>query len=116
MPPKSDFNKMGPAQFDAVFDAMIIVRAVGGDDDGKMVKKAGVVWAILEELYATMPQVIHDLPKGTSYEPMDQENWSCPNNEWCSKYKEVQLKHNVRSYFKVGETGLSGAESVPLPP
>jgi hypothetical protein len=41
MPPNSDANKMAPAQLDAVFDAMDKFRPVGGDDDGKMVKKTG---------------------------------------------------------------------------
>jgi hypothetical protein len=38
MPPKSDSNKMAPARLDAVFDAMVNFRPIGGDDDGKMVK------------------------------------------------------------------------------
>jgi hypothetical protein len=76
MPPKSDSNKMAPAQLDAVFDAMVKFRPVGGDDDGKMVKKTGVVWAaILGELHATMPKVIQNLPKGTSYKPMVIMPW-----------------------------------------
>jgi hypothetical protein len=32
---------------------------------------------------------------------------------WCSKYKELKSKHNVRSHFKTGETGLAGEESIP---
>jgi hypothetical protein len=66
MPPKSDSNKMALAQLDAVFDAMVKFRPVGGDDDGKMVKKTGGM-AIVGELHVTMPEVIHDLPQGSPW-------------------------------------------------
>jgi hypothetical protein len=67
MPPKADSNKMAAAQLDAVFDAFVKFLPIGGEGDGRMVKKTGAVWGpILEELAKTMPAVIQGISPETS--------------------------------------------------
>jgi hypothetical protein len=117
MPPKADSNKMAAAQLDAVFDAFVKFPPIGGDGDGRMVKKTGAVWGpVLEELAKTMPAVIQGIPPETSYKPMDKIDEACLKNlwsRWTRRYKEVKDKCNVRSYFQRGETGLSGDSPIP---
>jgi hypothetical protein len=44
MPPKADSNKMAAAHLDAVCDAFVNFSPIGGDGDGRMVKKTGAMW------------------------------------------------------------------------
>jgi hypothetical protein len=67
MPPEADSNKMAAAQLDAVFDAFVKFPPIGGEGDGRMVKKTGAVWGpILEELAKTMPVIIQGIMYDTT--------------------------------------------------